>query len=173
MITAGDVLVKSGIDVENATVYLSGEVDVHMYKLVAYSMVLLSDKEDITVVLNTEGGDYYQALAIYDLLKFHTANRNLKILCVGPVMSAGIIILMAAKERVALPNTQLMIHYGEDSNDSAQSVKHNLDLLKKFKNILASRVNVGKRKIDGWFKHDTYYFAEDALKAGLIDRVAK
>lgn len=173
MITTGDILVKSGIDVDNSTVYLTGEVDSTMYKLVAYSMVLLSDKEDITIVLNTEGGDYYQALAIYDLLKFHTVHRNLKILCVGPVMSAGIIILMAAKERIALPNTQLMIHYGEDSNDTAQSVKHNLDLLKKFKTILATRVNVGKRKIDGWFKHDTYYFAEDALKVGLIDRITQ
>ena len=90
---------KSNIDREYGIIYLHGEVDSDMYGVAARGLADLSvTHENITMVLNTEGGDFYQALAIYDLIRIAETINNtpVKILCVGPVMSSGVIILSAA-----------------------------------------------------------------------------
>lgn len=168
---SGESVISTGIDVEHECIYLTGEVNEAMYKRVAYGLIHLKMSKEITIVLNTFGGDFYQALAIYDLLRF--SQSHIKVLCVGPVMSAGIIILMAAHDRVGLPNSQLMIHYGKESSESVTDVKHNEELLKIWKNMLALHTKVSKRRISNWFKHNTYFTAEKAVKVGLLHRVAK
>lgn len=162
-------MLDSFIDTKQQSLFLSGEVNIQMYKVVAQALTRLSD--EFTIVLNTEGGDVYQALAIYDLLKFSEA--KIKIVCVGPVMSAGVIILQAASERVAMPNAQIMVHYGEDSNDSSSTARHNADLLKLMKKIIGDRALVKRRTINQWFVKDTYFNSLQALKAGLVDRVVE
>lgn len=164
------MLLQSGIDRVNHTIYLIGEVNDEMYKTAVYGLTALQQAEDITIVLNTYGGEFYQSLAIYDLFKF--SEKKIKVVCNGPVMSAGIIILQGGTERVAFPNSQLMVHYGEDSNESVDDIKHNTSMLKLMKNIIAERSNVGLRKINSWFKNDTYFSVDEAIKYGLIDRVA-
>ena len=167
---------RSNVDKSAGIIYLHGEVDVDMYGILARGISDLGANQyldSITLVLNTEGGDLYQALAIYDLIRLQQITKPIKVLCCGPVMSAGIVIMCAAEERVAMPHTQFMIHYGEEYNDAPSSVKHNKHLFGVMKDIVKARVNVSKRKLSSWFNQDTYLTANDALQAGLVTRITK
>lgn len=165
------LLYAHNIDVANSTIHVVGEITEQTYKTVLYGISSMDYTKEITICLNTEGGDFYQALAIYDVLKF--SDVNVKVVVCGPCMSAGVIILQAANDRVAMPNAQIMVHYGEDSNDSATTAKHNQEMLALMKNIIGQKTKVTKRTLNNWFAKDTYFNAHDALKAGLIDRIAK
>ena len=159
------------VDLHNGIIELSGEVDVNMWRKTYRGMMQLSDRDMITILLNTEGGDFYQGLAIHDLIRF--SDIPVKVVCNGPVMSAGVLILAAGEERVALPKSQIMIHYGEDTSTSSTSARHNAEMLKLMKDIIGTKSKVKRATINGWFKKDTYFNSKQALKAGLVDRIAK
>ena len=53
-------------------------------------------KTDVTVSINSPGGDYFEGLAIYNLLRDHPAKVTVKI--VGIAASAASVIAMAADE---------------------------------------------------------------------------
>jgi ATP-dependent protease ClpP protease subunit len=167
------LFVEKGIDLEDSTIYLTGEVNDEMYTKVVTALALMSDSNEIIIMLNTEGGDFYQSLAIYDLLKMESLRgKKIKVICTGPVMSAGVIILQAATERIALKNAQLLVHYGEDGNDSATTARHNDKMFKLMKRIVGERATVTPRTLGKWFNQESYFTAIEAKKSGLIDRIA-
>lgn len=162
-------LIYNNIDLPNHTIHLYGDVGEKMYETVLKGLALMPACDEITYTLRTEGGNFYDGLAIYDLIRFSGVKS--KIVVIGPCMSAGAIILQAGNERVAMPNAQIMVHYGEDSNASASTAQHNADMLKLMQKIIGERVTVTKRTLNTWFSKDTYFNATQAKKAGLIDRV--
>lgn len=135
-----------------------GEVDSDMFR-----MVLNSQSADW--ILNTPGGEVDQGLGIYDLLK----GRAKRCYCVGQVASMGIFILQAFPERISLPHTQFLVHFGSEENTSTREKKFNTIVFRQMKAILHSRVNV--RSINPWFATETYFTAEQALKKGIIDEI--
>lgn len=163
------LLIDHNIDMEHKTIYLTGEVNDKMFNTLAKGMALLVYADYITIVLNTDGGDFYQALAMYDMMKF--SEVEIKVVCVGTVMSAGVIILNGGTERIALPNTQFMVHYGSDVSESPQDAKQNMEMLKLMQSIVAKRATKHKRTVNSWFANDTYFSADKALEVGLIDKV--
>jgi len=172
-----------GVDISRKVIHLVGPVDVEMtYQLIdgltilrQYSSELISDTDreeysnrDITIFLNTEGGEVSQAFAMYDIIKQHD---NIDICCCGPVMSAGMVILQAARKRFALPSVELMVHYGEEYNNTASNNRHNYKLFKDMKRVIESRVKVKPRTVNGWFKTETFFTAKEALRYELIDGI--
>lgn len=158
------------IDKANKTVHLMGEVNEEMYLLVQRAIgILYADPRQFVFTINTEGGIVTDALAIYDLIK--SCCPEAKIVIYGSCMSAGMIILQAAKERIAAPNAELMIHYGHDENESGQDKKFNTRLTKKMADILLEKTKVSKATMGKWMNGTRYFSTDEALKFGLIDRV--
>ncbi len=79
----------------------------------------LGDQEEIEVVINSNGGDVFQGIAIGNLLKSNKAKINVVIN--GLAASAASIIAMAGDTIKIYSNAQLMIHrastYGEGNVD--------------------------------------------------------
>lgn len=157
------------IDVDTRTAYLIGDVDDDMYTKVVNTMMVFPSGS-ITFVLNTDGGDVYQALAIYDQIR---ARGKCTIIAEGKVMSAGTIILQAAAWRLARPNCQFLVHYGEDSNRSGMDLKHNVKLLRRVCKIFEERLTVTPRRIRSWFDRETYFDVDNAAECGMIDGVTE
>lgn len=67
-----------------------------------------SEKKPIRFVINSNGGDVYSGLALFDRIKISPC----KIITVGTgfVASMGLIIFLAGEERVITPNTVLLNH---------------------------------------------------------------
>lgn len=155
--------------VDKNLIKLSGDVDTEMYDRLFNRLKRVDLTRPVTIVLNTGGGDFYQGLAIYDLLTALRKHTELYIVAEGHVMSTGIAILQAATVRHIRANCYLMVHYGEDSQESLADAEHNRELVKKYKDIILSRVTVTKRTVSTWLNKNTYFNAERAIKAGLVD----
>ena len=147
---------------------LVGEVNAYMLEKFLEGVARLSDDDTLVVHLSTEGGDVSIGIALHDLIK---REGNVTIFVHGACMSAGMIVLAAAKTRVSMPNAQFMIHFGEETNSSPTEAKHNIRISKLMRRLIGNRAKITKRTVNNWFKTNAYFTAKDALEYGLIDRI--
>lgn len=132
------------------------------------------DSDEMTVHLNSPGGDIFDGLAIYQSLKNHKAKVN--IVVDGLAASIASVIAMAADNLVMAPKATMMIHDGWSmSMGNAAEMRKMADLLDKQSDIIAS-VYADRTGLpaDHWrdrMRDETWYSADEALAAGLIDEV--
>ena len=126
------------IDVENRVLYMgsvdrTSEYESGVDHLMAESFIkglhVLESKNDneITIIMNNPGGEWYHGMAIYDAIQNARCHCTIKVY--GYAMSMGSIILQAADNRILMPNSRFMIHYGGTSFDDAS-----LPLIEKWVN---------------------------------------
>ena len=130
----------------------------------------------IQVLLSTYGGDVYDGLSLYDAIK--NSNTEVDITCFGKIMSMGIIILLASKNRKAYRNTTFMIH--EISSGAIgklaeleESVDETKRLNKVLFDIIEKETKITKEKLEEVYikKQDWFFTAEEALELGLITEI--
>lgn len=67
-----------------------------------------NDDEDITIFLNSPGGNVVEGLEIYNLLR--ASGRNITTVLTGIAASMGSILFLAGDKRIAMSGTLFMIH---------------------------------------------------------------
>ena len=77
-------------------------------------------KEPITIYMNNPGGDWYHGMAIYDMIK--TSPSPCTIIVLAQAMSMGSVILQAASNRVMMPNSKFMMHYGSATRSGHEKI---------------------------------------------------
>ncbi len=135
---------------------------------------LPSDVSEIRLLINSPGGDVFDGTAIFNILSAHPAKVTAVVQ--GLAASAASFIAITADELVMNPGSMLMIHdasagvYGW-----AEDMRQMADLVDKISNNLAdmyARKAGGTR--DEWrgrMLAETWYTADEAVTAGLADRV--
>ena len=130
----------------------------------------------IQVLLSTYGGDVYDGLSLYDAIK--NSNTKVDITCFGKIMSMGIIILLASKNRKAYRNTTFMIHEISSGAigkiaDLEESVDESKRLNKVLFDIIEKETKITKTQLKEIYnkKQDWFITAEEALKLGLITEI--
>jgi ATP-dependent Clp endopeptidase proteolytic subunit ClpP len=128
----------------------------------------------IRVRINSEGGEVFDGIAIYNALKRHPANVTVEIY--GIAASIASIIAMAGDKVIMPSNTFMFIHdplaivVGD-----ATDMRDMADSLEKIAAALQSTymVKTGKseKEIQKWMNEDTWFSAQEALDAGLADEV--
>ena len=147
--------------------------------IVAQLIHLESDdpEKDISVYINSPGGDVYSGLAIYDTMKF--IKPDIQTICFGMAMSMGAILLAGGTKgkRMALSNSKIMIHQGHTSGFEGQATdieiraREILQLQRRMEEILADDTGRGVDQIHDDTQRDNFMTAEQAKDYGLIDRV--
>lgn len=170
------ILTDHNVNVLEGIITITGDVDEMLYEKLVQDIAILNlfnpdALENLTVMLSTYGGEVYYGFAIYDYLRLSVG--KLKIICAGPVMSAGVLILQAAHDRVMLPNAHLLVHFGSEVNDNQQTKHHNEDLTKDIKKILIDRCKAKEQTVKKWFSKESYFDKNRAIAVGLVDRVLK
>lgn len=131
----------------------------------------------IELHLNTPGGDAFDGVAILNALRSHSA-RVVSIVD-GLAASAGSFIAQAGDERVMMPNSTMMIHEASGlCIGNAADMQQCADLLSKLSDNIASVYadRSGRGAAGDWreFMHaETWYDAQEAVDAGLADRVGQ
>jgi len=161
------VMVGSPIDEEVANV------------VVAQLLHLESDDpdKDISLYINSPGGDVYAGLAIYDTLTF--VKPDIRTICVGVAMSMGAVLLSAGTKgkRNALPNAKILIHqvwtgqFGGQASDVEIRAREVLDLKSRVEQILADHTGQPLERVAADTDRDHFMSAAEALEYGLIDEV--
>lgn len=119
--SSGDVWLSYGLDLENRIIELTGIVAEPMLTFTLRSLVKLNliNNNPITIYLSSAGGNIFDGLAIYDLLR--ASPSEIVVYASGKVCSMGIILLIAGDERFAGPNTRFMMHSASHSTEGKVS----------------------------------------------------
>src|SRR3989441_10561380 len=94
-------------------IFLGTPIDDQVANLIIAQLIHLESEDpdkDISIYVNSPGGQVYSGLAIYDTMQF--VRPDIQTICVGIAMSMGAVILSGGAEgkRLALPNAKSLIH---------------------------------------------------------------
>ena len=147
--------------------------------IVAQLIHLESDDpdKDISLYINSPGGDVYAGMAIYDTMQF--IKPDVQTICFGMAMSMGAILLAggARGKRMALPNTKVMIHQGHTSGFEGQATdieiraREILSIQRRMEEMLARDTGKTVEQIHADTQRDNFMTAHEAQEYGLIDTV--
>lgn len=127
----------------------------------------------ITVEINSPGGNYFEGVAIYNLLRRHDAAVDVQVL--GIAASAASVIAMAGDTVSIAHNAEIMIHearglfFGTKSEMAAAiDVLAHID--RSMVETYAARSGRGADEFDAMISgKDVYFRGQEAIDAGLAD----
>lgn len=136
----------------------------------------LDAKSDLLVRINSEGGDVFEGVAIYNAL----ARRGARVEVHVDALAASIasVIAMAGDEIVIAGNAMLMIHQAwtiaEGNSDDFETVARTLaEVDETILNTYEARVGdkSTRSQIQEWVKAETWMGPAEAVERGFADRV--
>ena len=161
-------------------VFVGAQVDDQLANIVNAQLLHLESEgpdEDISLYVNSPGGDVYSGLAIYDTMQF--VKPDVRTICVGIAMSLGAVLLAggARGKRSALPNAKILIHqlwtpgFGGQASDVDRRAREALAMKRRLEEILADHTGRPIEQIARDTERDTFMTPREALEYGLIDEV--
>lgn len=163
-----DRIIFLGSDVNEATANI----------VVAQLLFLQSEdpKKDIFFYINSPGGSVYDALAIYDTMKYVT--NDIQTVGIGVQASAAAFLLSSGTKgkRFMLPNATVMIHQPSSGTrgkvtDQEIDLQESLRIKKLLEEIMAKNTGQKPAKIHEDMERDKWLTAKEAKTYGLIDDV--
>lgn len=129
---------------------------------------------DVTVNINSPGGDMFEGLAIYNLLREYEGKVTVKVL--GLAASAASVIAMAGDEVQIGRGAFLMIHncwvYAMGNRHDLQQIASDMEPFDKAMNdIYGARTGLDAATIDAMMDAETYIGGSDAVEKGFADRL--
>ena len=160
-------------------VFLSEEVNDTTASLVVAQLLYLEAQDpdkDIQFYINSPGGSVTAGMAIYDTMQY--IKCDVATICVGLAASMGAFLLSAGAKgkRMALPNSEIMIHQpsaGTQGQITDMTIHlRRLEKVKERMNRILSE-NTGKpyEEVVAACERDNFLSPQEALEFGLIDRV--
>lgn len=160
-------------------VFLSDEVNDATASLVVAQLLFLEAEDpdkDIYFYINSPGGSVTAGMAIYDTMNF--IKCDVSTICIGMAASMGAFLLSsgAKGKRIALPNSEIMIHQPlGGARGQATDIKIQADLILRTRDnlnrILANNTGKSIEEIARDTERDNFMTANQALEYGLIDKV--
>ena len=160
-------------------IFLSDEVNDTTASLVVAQMLFLEAQDpdkDISFYINSPGGSVSAGMAIYDTMNF--IKCDVSTICIGMAASMGAFLLSSGTKgkRIALPNSEIMIHQPlGGARGQATDIKIQAELILRTRDrlnaILAKNTGKTIEEIARDTERDNYMTAQQALEYGLVDKV--
>jgi ATP-dependent Clp protease, protease subunit len=162
-------------------VFLGTPVDDQIANLIVAQLLHLESEDpdkDISIYINSPGGDVYAGLAIYDTMQF--IRPQVQTICVGIAMSMGAVLLAGGQKgkRLALPNAKILIHQiwtpygpGGQAADIERRARETINLKRRIEEILAEHTDQDVDKVSHDTDRDYFMTAQEAKEYGIIDMV--
>lgn len=160
-------------------IFLADEVNDQTASLVVAQLLFLEAQDpdkDINLYINSPGGSTTAGMAIYDTMNY--VKCDVSTICIGMAASMGAFLLSsgAKGKRLALPNSEIMIHQPLGGmQGQATDIRIHADRIIKIKEklnqILAANTGKSVEQIAQDTERDHFLSANESLEYGLIDRV--
>ena len=160
-------------------IFLSDEVNDVTASLVVAQLLFLEAEDpdkDISLYINSPGGSVTAGMAIYDTMNF--IKCDVSTICIGMAASMGAFLLAAGAKgkRIALPNSEIMIHQPlGGAKGQATDIKIQADLILRTRDnlnrILAENTGKSIEEIARDTERDNFMTSAQALEYGLIDKI--
>lgn len=161
------------------TLFLNGEISDETWygdevtpKL--FKSELESSKGDITIWINSPGGDVFAAAQIYNMLMDYHGNVKVKI--DGIAASAASVIAMAGTEVLMSPVAMMMIHNPMtvaigDSKEMQKASEMLSEVKESIINAYEIKTGLARSKISHLMDAESWFNAKKAVELGFADEI--
>jgi ATP-dependent Clp protease protease subunit len=172
-------------------VFLNGPVSTEMSHVVVAQLLFLESEnpdKDISLYINSPGGEVTAGLAIYDTMQF--IKSDVSTIVMGQACSMGSFLAQAGApgKRIVLPESRTMIHRVSSGTRGTSGSVHVQELqFEDSKRAFEESQRINERLTQLYVKHntagktydelfttmkfDTFLSAEEAVQYGLADQV--
>ena len=160
-------------------IFLGEEINSVSANLVVAQLLHLESQDaekDISLYINSPGGEVYSGLAILDTMNF--IKPQVSTICVGMAASMAAVLLSAGAKgkRFCLTHSKVMIH---QPSGGAQGQQTEIEIVaeeikktrRELNQILSDASGQPIEKVQADTERDNYLTAAEALDYGLIDRI--
>ncbi len=164
---------------KNRIVFLGTPINADVANLIVAQLLFLDQEDperDISLYINSPGGEIAAGLAIYDTMQLIQA--PVSTIAVGMTASMGTVLLTAGTEgrRYALPHATMHLHQplggvqgqAADIEIKAREILRMRDLIN---GILMKHTGLDEGQIEQFTDRDFYMTAQQAEEYGIIDKV--
>lgn len=172
-----DILASEDVLMTSRKLFLTKEVNASTTDTLLKDLMALNDaspNEEITLYINSPGGDVLSGLAVFDYMQHMSA--PLRTVCSGTAASMGAILFLAGSTREMFPHSRIMIHdpsyaTSDIGGKKPHEIQKQVDKLMETREILAKIISdVTGKSLDEIYevtKEDTFYNANEAIDFGL------
>ena len=169
---------------EDRIIFIGDQIDSHLVSSVIAQLLFLEKKDpdkDITIYINTPGGEVYSGMAIYDTIQH--IKCDVCVIAVGLAASMWSVFLVWGTKwkRYALPHSKIMIHqplisWGGitgQTTDIQIEAEEMVKVKNMFIDLFVKHTGQKKDKIAWDMERNKWMTAEEALAYGIIDKIVK
>ena len=160
-------------------IFLGEEINSVSANLVVAQLLHLESQDaekDISLYINSPGGEVYSGLAILDTMNFFKPQVSPICVCKAASMAAVLLSAGAKGKRFCLPHSKVMIH---QPSGGAQGQQTEIEIVaeeikktrRELNQILSDASGQPIEKVQADTERDNYLTAAEALDYGLIDRI--
>lgn len=160
-------------------IMLNDQVDNASAGVIIAQLLFLEGQDpnkDIYFYINSPGGSVSAGMAIYDTMQY--IKCDVSTICLGMAASMGAFLLAAGAKgkRMALPNSEIMIHQPLGSTEGQATdilihARHIEKTRSTLNRILSERTGRSLEEIQRDTERDNFMSATEAMEYGLIDKV--
>jgi ATP-dependent Clp protease protease subunit len=160
-------------------IFLGTPIDDTIANLISAQMLFLESEDpdkDISLYINSPGGDITGLLAVYDTMKY--IKPAVSTFCFGQAASAAAVLLGAGAKgkRFALPHARVLLHQpwggvGGQASDIEIQAREILRMKDMLNDMLAQDTGQSVERITKDTDRDFIMSAAEAVEYGLIDEV--
>jgi ATP-dependent Clp protease, protease subunit len=160
-------------------VFLGQQVQDDIANVITAQLLFLEAEDpdrDISLYVNSPGGDAYAGMAIYDAMQY--VKPDVQTICTGMGMSAAAMILCGGTpgKRYALPNAKVMIHQGSGGfrgtpADIQIAAEEILEMTRRMAEIISRHSGQPVEQVLKDIDRDRFMTPEEAVAYGLVDSV--
>ena len=130
----------------------------------------------VIIRLNSPGGDVFEGIAIYNLLK--DSERDITVEVTGVAASAASIIAMGANRLVMCKGSSLMIHEASTwAIGNKADIQKTLNALETIDSSIISiyveKTGLDDATLNDYLVNETWFTADEAVEVGFADEVKK
>ncbi len=162
-------------------VFLGVPIDDDVANIIQAQLLFLASKDpnaDITLYLNTPGGQVHSGLAIYDTMQL--VQPDVATVCTGMAASMGAVLLCAGQKgkRSALPHSRVLIHQplggaqGQATEILIAAKEIEKTRTELFK-IISEHSGQSLKKVAADGERDYWMTAEEAKAYGMVDEILR
>jgi len=160
-------------------IFMGEDVNPHTANLIVAQLLFLDNEspgKDIYLYINSPGGSVYDALAIYDTMKF--VKSDVQTVGIGVQASAAAFLLSSGTKgkRFILPNASVMVHQPSSGTrgkvtDQEIDLRESLRVKKLLEEIMAKNTGQKVAKIHDDMERDKWMTAKEAVDYGIVDKI--
>lgn len=134
----------------------------------------VKDRQPIILYLSSNGGDVASGMTLIDAIQ-HSKTKVIGVL-IGKAYSMMSYILMACHDRVAFPNSTILIHDGgfgvsNSSGKAKDAVRFYEKQDDNIKEFVLTTTKINSELYDSKLDREWYLFASEGKELGIVDKI--